>query len=126
MTEPKFLGKQHTTSITAEELEIIPTPAPGMVVTLDCSEFTSHCPVTSQPDFARVEITYEAEASIVETKSVKLWLWSFRDVRAFNERIVSDLAEGFFLAVKPRWVTVKATFNARGGISVTASRTIRS
>lgn len=126
MSEPKFLGQQHSAAINAHEMEAMPAPVAGMVVTLDCSEFTSHCPVTSQPDFARVKITYETRAHIVETKSVKLWLWSFRDERAFNEEIASRMADQFFAVVRPEWVTVTAAFNTRGGISVTAERTVRS
>ncbi len=92
-----------------------------MRVVLDCSEFTSHCPVTKQPDFARIVIEYITEASIVETKSLKLWLWSWRSKHDFNEQIVFDMAAAFLERVKPRAVKVTGHFNARGGIAVSPS-----
>lgn len=117
--DPKYLGKQQQEAV--EELDVVKSPASGLRVVLDCSEFTSHCPVTSQPDFASIVIDYVAEEHIVETKSLKLWLWGWRSRRAFNEAIVVEIANLFFDQVKPREVTVSGRFHPRGGISVSPS-----
>jgi len=93
------------------------------VVTLQCSEFTSHCPVTGQPDFATLRIEYMPDKSIVETKSLKLYLWSYRDKAMFNEQIVEKIAADIIKQVRPKWVTVVGTFAQRGGISVQATAT---
>lgn len=118
---PKFLGKVSNTP--TRDLDVIEwgeaTPPPNWVE-LDCSEFTSHCPVTGQPDFARIKIVYHPDAHLVETKSLKLFLWTFRDVGQFNERLVDEIAQEFFNRVKPKWVSVEGAFHQRGGISVTA------
>ena len=119
----KYLGKQQQEAV--DELDVVPSPASGVRVLLDCSEFTSHCPVTSQPDFASIGIDYIADENIVETKSLKLWLWRWRDRRAFNEAIVVEIARSFFDQVKPFEVSVRAQFAARGGISVSPSFTVK-
>jgi 7-cyano-7-deazaguanine reductase len=103
------------------KLDIVTWPSQdAIVVKLDCSEFTSLCPVTGQPDFARLRLSYRPRNGIVETKSFKLYLWSFRTVPAFNEKIAHAIAADFFAQVQPEWVAVEMTFNARGGISVVA------
>lgn len=113
----KYLGR---TTNTPGELEAIPWKGGRMRVELDCTEFTSHCPVTGQPDFGRIGIDYGVDQHIVETKSLKLWLWKFRNVAQFNERIADQIADEFSKAIRPLWVNVTAKFNTRGGISVTA------
>lgn len=119
----KYLGKQQHEAI--DTLDVVSAPAPGVVVKLICSEFTSHCPVTKQPDFAHLVIEYEARESIVETKSLKLWLWRWRGRADFNEKIVVDIARAFFTQVQPAWVTVRGDFNTRGGIAVSPTFTVR-
>ena len=76
--------------------------------------------MTGQPDFGKLIIRYQPKAWLAETKSVKLWLWSWRTRKAFNEQIVSEVAEKFFQQIQPSWVHVTGEFNTRGGISVTA------
>lgn len=117
---PKYLGVAHTGAIGSSDLEAIPNPAKngGLHVTLNCEEFTSHCPVTGQPDFAKLVITYTPDEWIVETKSIKLWLWSFRNEKEFNEALVVRIAEEFAQAIKPKAVSVQGHFYPRGGISV--------
>lgn len=122
MTTAKYLGTRHDAAI--DRPEAIPAPCVGMVVTLNCGEFTSHCPVTGQPDFAKLVISYVTDAHIVETKSLKLWLWKWRDARAFNEAIVHNIAAEFAESIQPREVTVSAEFAPRGGISVRPSLTL--
>ena len=103
-------------------LDLIPfdKKGQGLEVQLDCTEFTSHCPVTGAPDFGRVLITYWPDKCLVETKSVKMWLWSFRSRKGFNEAMARDMCEAFWRQVKPFEVTIEAQFNHRGGIGVTA------
>lgn len=116
------LGKQ--TNEPTTQLDPIPwTGGRKMVVRLDCSEFTSHCPVTGQPDFGRFVIEYVPDRFIVETKSMKLFMWQFREVKRFNELLVDEIADAFYSQIKPERVTVTGSFNQRGGIAVTATAT---
>lgn len=121
--KPKHLGRQSQSAVV--ELDLIPWDSGDVVVQLDCSEFTSHCPVTKQPDFGRLEIRYCPRAHLVETKSLKLYLWQFRDRAEFNEQIVARIAKAFCEQVNPMWVAVTGVFNTRGGISVRAEATRR-
>lgn len=114
----KHLGKQDNTP--TEKLDTIPFEGAGMEVELECSEFTSHCPVTKQPDFATLSIRYVPGKHLVETKSLKLFLWRYRDKKAFNEAIVTEIADAFFAQVQPAHLVVEGRFFPRGGISVTA------
>ena len=119
---PKYLGKQ--VRGVADELDIIPWKSRHESThRFDCTEFTSLCPVTGQPDFGRLEFEYAPSEAIVETKSLKLWLRKWREVGSFNEVIVESLADEFYAAVKPKWVKVVGRFNHRGGIAVTATAT---
>jgi 7-cyano-7-deazaguanine reductase len=119
--EPTYLGKQTRGAI--DRPERVPTDVPhGMEVVLQCNEFTSHCPVTDQPDYATLTITYvPKDGYLAETKSVKLWLQSFRDRREFNEVLIGKIAVQFVEAIRPVWVRVDGVFGARGGISVRPS-----
>jgi 7-cyano-7-deazaguanine reductase len=118
----KYLGKPNTRA--TRKLDTIPWKGNmSMAVALDCTEFTSHCPVTGQPDFATLLIEYDPHKLLVETKSLKLFLWSFRSVGKFNEEIVDEIAQAFFDQVRPRRVEVRGTFHQRGGIAVQARST---
>lgn len=110
------LGRQ--TNAPVDRLDTIPWAHGKIVITIECTEFTSLCPVTSQPDFGRLTIEYEPSKRIVETKSLKLFLWRYRDRAAFNEQIVAEVAADFHGQVKPRWVRVTGHFNTRGGLGV--------
>lgn len=85
----------------------------------DCPEFTSICPVTGQPDFGTITISYVPEALCVESKSLKFYLFSYRNRGAFNEDIVNRILNDLVKAVSPRKATVRGVFTARGGISIT-------
>lgn len=115
---PKHLGTQSQRAI--DTLDLIPWKGGHTVVTLNATEFTSHCPVTKQPDFGQLVIEYCPDKHLVETKSMKLYLWQFRDRAEFNESIVDSIATDLFRQVKPVWLTVTGHFNTRGGIAVTA------
>lgn len=125
-TPPKYktrhLGQRSDAPV--DEFDLIPWKHGDITVFFDCQEFTSHCPVTHQPDYAHLNIEYAPAKHIVETKSLKLYLQRFRDTAEFNEVIVATIAKAFFDQVKPRYVTVTGRFNHRGGISPTAVVTL--
>lgn len=104
-----------------DNIEPIPWDKGPVTVRLECSEFTSHCPVTGQPDFAKLSIEYVPQAHILETKSLKLFLWRYRDRKQFNEALVAEIADELNDQLKPKSLTVSGAFNARGGIQVNAS-----
>jgi 7-cyano-7-deazaguanine reductase len=93
-------------------------------IEFDCPEFTSVCPVTGQPDFGCIRIRYVADKLCVESKSLKLYLFSFRNHPTFHEEAVNRIMDDFCLACAPRKIIVEGRFNPRGGIAinVTASQ----
>lgn len=104
---------------SAEVLETFPNPKPGRDYEIDfeCPEFTCLCPKTGQPDFATIRIVYVPDQQCVELKSLKLYLWSFRDVGAFHERVTNDICDDLVALLQPRRLTVTAEFKVRGGIT---------
>lgn len=106
-------------------LETFPNPAPDRdyEIAFDCPEFTCVCPKTGQPDFATFEIRYTPDKTCVELKSLKLYLWSFRDEGHFHEAVTNRILDDLVKATKPRHMVVDGNFFVRGGIStrVTAS-----
>lgn len=121
MEELTHLGKQSSDPV--EQLDRIPWEGSPLVVRLNCSEFTSHCPVTRQPDFGKLIIEYVPDQFIAETKSVKLYLWQFRQQAQFNERLADGIALDIYTQLEPKALRVTGAFNPRGGISVTATAT---
>ena len=87
-------------------------------VTFDCPEFTSLCPMTGQPDFATLTIRYIPGIRMVESKSLKLYLFSFRNHGDFHEDCVNMILNDLVALMKPRYIEVLGTFNPRGGISI--------
>jgi 7-cyano-7-deazaguanine reductase len=87
-------------------------------ITFECEEFTSMCPVTGQPDFAKIRIKYVPGELCIETKSLKFYLASFRNTRAFNEAIVNRILDDVVQACRPRHAIVHGEFAPRGGIGV--------
>ena len=85
----------------------------------NCPEFTSLCPVTGQPDFGHITIQYIPDKLCLESKSLKLYLFSFRNYGTFHEEIVNRLLDDIMKTIKPRKAIVKGEFNPRGGISIT-------
>lgn len=102
-------------------LETFPNPAPHAhySVRFDSAEFTSICPVTGQPDFGRLEIEFSPAALCLESKSLKLYLGSFRHEGAFWEDLMNRIADDLFTVLAPRWLTLTGVMNARGGIGIT-------
>jgi 7-cyano-7-deazaguanine reductase len=87
-------------------------------IEFDCPEFTSLCPVTGQPDFGRITVRYVANRLCLESKSLKLYLHSFRNRGAFHEEVVNVVLDDIVRAVKPRRATVAGDFRPRGGIAI--------
>ena len=106
------------------ESELIPWKGHEIEIVFESNEFTSVCPKTGQPDFNRVRIEYVPDQHYIESKAMKFYLWSFRDFGIHCEHIAEEIAGGLFEVVKPRRIKVTVFQNARGGVSLTASRTI--
>lgn len=90
-------------------------------IKFECPEFTSMCPVTGQPDFARITIEYVPDTLCIESKSLKFYLASYRNTRSFNEEIVNRILEDLITSCRPRQAIVHAEFAARGGISLSVN-----
>jgi 7-cyano-7-deazaguanine reductase len=107
------------TTLPATKLDTFSNPNPGRdyEIRFDCPEFTCLCPKTGQPDFATIKIEYVPDRLCVELKSLKLYLWSFRDEGAFHEAVTNRIADDIIAAIGPRRLIVTGRFNVRGGIS---------
>jgi 7-cyano-7-deazaguanine reductase len=99
-------------------LEVVPNPHPDRdyEVSMTAPEFTCVCPMTGQPDFATIRIRYGPDQHLVELKSLKLYLWSYRNEGAFHEDVTNRILNDFVAAARPRWVEVVGDFSVRGGI----------
>ena len=94
-----------------------PYPDRDYTIEIDCPEFTSICPVTGQPDFGTIRLSYVPDQQCIELKSLKLYLWSFRQKGAFYETVTNTILDDLVTACTPRRMTVVGDFNVRGGIS---------
>lgn len=103
------------------QLETFPNQHPERryLVTLTCPEFTCLCPATGQPDFAHLTIRYVPAERILESKSLKLYLWSFRNEGHFHEHVTNRILDDLVAALAPHSCEVIAKFNVRGGIAIT-------
>jgi 7-cyano-7-deazaguanine reductase len=108
-------------SSPSKNLEVFPNPNPerDYEIEFNCPEFSCLCPKTGQPDFASFEITYIPDQLCVELKSLKLYLWSFRDEGHFHEAVTNMIANDIVEAIQPRRLSVVGIFNVRGGIYTT-------
>lgn len=93
-----------------------PEPERDYEIVFATSEFTCLCPLTGQPDFASIEIRYVPDRFCVESKSLKNYLWSYRNEGAFHEKVTNTLCDDLVAALGPRHLTVTGDFNIRGGI----------
>jgi len=124
MTQPTdlegltLLGGQAAPS---KKLEAFPnrTPDRYYLVSLETDEFTCLCPKTGQPDFATIRVDYVPDQKVVESKSFKLYLWSYRNEGAFHEHVVNRILDELVKILDPHWIMVKGVFNIRGGIGIT-------
>ncbi len=117
--ELSHLGKPSNEPI--DSVDLIPWTGGPVTVNLECADFTSLCPVTGHPDFATLATEYLPDEHLVETKSLKLYLWRYRERRAFNEHLVDEVASDLHRQIRPRWLRVTGRFHPRGGIAVTVS-----
>jgi 7-cyano-7-deazaguanine reductase len=101
-----------------QALEWFPNPAVGrdFEIRFDCPEFTCLCPKTGQPDFATIRIRYTPNERCVELKSLKLYLWSYRDTGAFHEAVTNKILDDIVRAIQPKRLVVEGDFLVRGGI----------
>lgn len=124
MTEPSdldgltLLGRDAKPS---KRLETFPNrnPERDYVVRLETDEFTCVCPATGQPDFATLTVEYIPDKKILESKSFKLYLWSYRNEGVFHEHVTNKILEDLVAALEPRWCRVRGAFKVRGGIAIT-------
>lgn len=103
------------------DLETFPNPAPqrDYTIRMEIPEFTCLCPKTGQPDFATLTLEYVPDERCVELKSLKLYIWSFRDRGAFHEAVTNEILERLVDATMPRFMRLSARFNVRGGVYTT-------
>ncbi|MBP5183254.1 MAG: NADPH-dependent 7-cyano-7-deazaguanine reductase QueF [Lentisphaeria bacterium] len=118
-----LLNRNHTEYPTSPDDARLETfvnayPKRNYLISFDCPEYSSLCPVTGQPDYGHILINYVADKKCIESKSLKLYLFSFRNFHTFHEeavnRILTDLAD----ACSPRWMEVIGDFMPRGGIAI--------
>jgi 7-cyano-7-deazaguanine reductase len=104
-----------------KSLETFPNPSPDRdyTIRMRIPEFTCLCPKTGQPDFATLELEYVPDAKCVELKSLKLYIWSYRNEGAFHEAVTNRILDDLVQLMKPRFARLKAEFNVRGGIYTT-------
>ncbi len=102
----------------ARTLEAVANPHPDRdyEVAMALPEFTCLCPITGQPDFATIRIRYVPDQHLVELKSLKLYIWSYRDEGAFHEDVTNRILNDLVAAIRPRWAEVTGDFSVRGGI----------
>ena len=112
--------KEYPNDYCPEILQTFVNKHPGKeyVVTFNCPEFTSLCPITGQPDFARIVISYMPRERMVESKSLKLYLFSFRNHGDFHEDCINIIADDLFKLMDPLYLEVTGIFTPRGGIAI--------
>jgi 7-cyano-7-deazaguanine reductase len=112
-----ILGKK---AKPGKKLEAFPNRSPHRyyLVSLETDEFTCLCPITGQPDFAAIRVEYVPDKRIIESKSFKLYIWSFRNEGHFHEHVINIILDDFIKAVDPHWCRITGEFNMRGGITI--------
>ena len=105
------------------KIEVFPNPYPEREykVNMECPEFTCLCPKTGQPDFADLNILYIPDRHCIELKSLKIYLWSYRNEGAFHEAVINKVLEDLVATCKPRSMKVEGDFYVRGGIHTTVT-----
>jgi len=124
MTEPSDLEGLTLLGRAAQpgkKLETFPNHHPGRsyLVRLETDEFTCVCPATGQPDFATITVEYVPGERILESKSLKLYLASYRNEGVFHEHVTNTILDDVVAALRPRWCRVRGVFRVRGGIAIT-------
>jgi len=105
-------------SAPSKDLQVFENPSPGRdyVIQFQVPEFTCHCPLTGQPDFAHFTIDMIADQRCVELKSLKMYFWSYRNEGAFHEKVTNTILDDLVAATDPRFVRITAKWYVRGGI----------
>jgi len=105
-------------SVPSKDLQVFPNPTPkrDYVIQFQIPEFTCHCPLTGQPDFAHFTIDMVADKLCVELKSLKMYMWSFRNEGAFHEKVTNDIIDDIVRVTDPRFIRITAKWYVRGGI----------
>ncbi len=113
-----LLGRK---SQPSKKLEAFPNHNPDRYykVTLETNEFTCLCPATGQPDFAAIKVDYVPDKKVVESKSFKLYLWSYRNEGVFHEHVINTILDDLVKALNPHYIKVTGAFSVRGGIGIT-------
>ena len=106
------------TTIASKRLDTFTNPEPGRdyTISIKLPEFTCLCPVTGQPDFATLHIHYVPDQLCVELKSLKLYIWSYRNEGVFHEAVTNQILSDMVAAISPRYMKLTADFNVRGGV----------
>lgn len=109
------------TTQPSKTLETFANPQTGRdyTIRIDIPEFTCLCPKTGQPDFATIQIEYVPDQLCVELKSLKLYMWWYRDQGAFHEAVTNEILDDLIKALSPNFMRIRAAFNVRGGIYTT-------
>ncbi|HYH03041.1 MAG TPA: preQ(1) synthase [Bacillota bacterium] len=126
MPEFKFQVLGQTVRQPSRVLEVFPKPEGITTVTMESDEVTSLCPVTGQPDWETVTIEYAPNQSCIESKSLKLYLWSFREDGVFCEALAAQIANDIATACQPYWVEVAVNQKPRGGVKLVARARVES
>src|SRR5579863_9990700 len=113
------MPSQPTTPTSDLETFANPRPEHDYTIRMRIPEFTCLCPKTGQPDFATLELEYVPDRTCVELKSLKLYIWSFRNRGAFHEAVTNEIADHLARTLSPRFLRLQARFNVRGGIYTT-------
>ena len=113
--------RQVTKPSTIIESFANPRPGRSFEIQFKTEEFTCLCPITGQPDFAHIKITYIPDQLCVESKSLKLYLWSYRNSGAFHEAVTNQILDDIVTALAPKWALVEGNFLIRGGINTTVT-----
>jgi len=123
MEDLSLLKKNHSDYPTRPEdaeLESFSNTHPNRdyVICFDCPEFTAICPITGQPDFGNIQIEYIPAERCIESKSLKLYLGSFRNHGAFHEAVTNQILDALVEACAPKWMKITGNFRPRGGIAI--------
>jgi 7-cyano-7-deazaguanine reductase len=127
---PEALDRRYdveaVSTIDVKALETIPYEYPGKDITIniDTDEFTAVCPWSGLPDFATIKIDYIPYKALIELRSLKYYLLSYRNVGIYQEHVVNQIANDLAKCMKPKWMRVTADYRIRGGIHTVASREI--
>ena len=118
--EDRVLGREARGPISAERLDVVPWDHGNAdaLIEFTTNELTATCPITGQPDFYELKLSYRPEGSLIESKALKLYLWGFREQGIFAEDLAATLLEDLVRACDPQEMTVDLTQQTRGGLQI--------